>query len=635
VAGLFLLFLLVLAILLDSRGIPRLSPLLWSLLAAYAFFVAFSYLSILWAEVPGDAWVGANRSLLFGIAFAIAAIRPWSRNAGVAALALTGFGLLGLAVGTLAVGASSDPLSQFVVGRLSDPTGYANATAALFLMGTFPLIHLAAARLAAWPVRGLALGGAVVLLETALLTQSRGGALAVVIAAAIYLAVVPQRWPALLCLGVVVGLTALSFETLTALGKTAGAERFGDQLADVRLTIALSATAAVSIGALGAFLGGRLGPAGTTLRRARSAGLALVAAATIAAAVVAIGNPVHWTEHRWDDFRNSGYSKVDEGGTRFSGSLGSNRYDFYRVALDEFDQHPIVGIGAENFLVQYLEHRKSEEAPHFPHSLAFSLLAQLGVIGTAAFFAFFVLALIALRGAIRGAGRVRAGIAAAALATSAVWFAQGLVDWIWAFTGLGVIAFAMLAVAIRSGDGPHDPAGAGEQRSAHGSRGRGAVGIGVAVALALLLALPGIAARYVTAAYDAYAKGSPELALERLDEAAKLDFLSAEPLVAKGVIAQRIGSLQLAASAFEEGIGREPKNWLAHFELGMLMNAQGHAKQAEREVVEARRLNPRQLLIGQVLARIRRGESVDSAVVDEELGSRLSSKLRPLDQPEP
>ena len=41
-------------------------------------------------------------------------------------------------------------------------------------------------------------------------------------------------------------------------------------------------------------------------------------------------------------------------GNRLLSGLGSNRYDFYRVALDEFVAHPLVGIGADNFQQQYL-----------------------------------------------------------------------------------------------------------------------------------------------------------------------------------------------------------------------------------------------------------------------------------------
>jgi tetratricopeptide (TPR) repeat protein len=628
-AALFLLALLALVLTLEAPAGPRLPPLIWGAVLSYAAFVALNYLSILWAAVPGDAWDGANRALVFGLAFALVASRRWPREVGLTALLLTGFGILVVAVGTLVSGAVSDPVSQFVGGRLSAPAGYANAAAALFLMGVFPLLYLAAARILSWPLRGLALGGATVLLQTALLTQSRGGAAAVAVAAVVFIVLVPQRWAALSCMAVAGGLTALQFGTLTDLTGIAGVGAFEDRLADVRATIAFSAIVATAIGALVALAGSRVAAPADSVRRAGGWGLAALAALTAVLAVAAIGNPASWAESRWDDFRSSGYSEVERGDNRFGGSLGSNRYDFYRVALAEFADHPVAGIGSENFLVPYLEQRRSHEAPHFPHSLAFRLLSQLGIVGTLLFLAFLSFALVAVARQLRRAGPVETGIAAAALAAFSVWFAQGLVDWLWAFTGLGIIAFAMLALAARSGDASDGGAPAGNAGSGLGR----VVLVAVTIVLAVSLALPGLAARYVSSAYESYAAGSVGVALDRLDQAAELDFLSAEPYAAKGVIAQRSGMPAVAAKAFEQSVEREPDNWFARLELGMSLAAAGKREAAVRQLLDARRLNPGLPVVGEVLQRVRRGRQVDPIAVEAELESRLTSKLRPLAAP--
>src|SRR5271170_3595287 len=41
-----------------------------------ALYTLFSFLSILWAAVPGDAWEGANRTLLYLLVFALFALWP-------------------------------------------------------------------------------------------------------------------------------------------------------------------------------------------------------------------------------------------------------------------------------------------------------------------------------------------------------------------------------------------------------------------------------------------------------------------------------------------------------------------------------------------------------------------------------
>jgi Flp pilus assembly protein TadD len=205
----------------------------------------------------------------------------------------------------------------------------------------------------------------------------------------------------------------------------------------------------------------------------------------------------------------------------------------------------------------------------------------------------------------------------------------------WAFTGLGVVAFSLLAVAARTGENlPAERTESGtERRVGRGLGARGAVGAIVAIVLALSLALPGIASRYVSAAYRAYGEGSVDVALKRLDRAAELNFLSAEPLIAKGVIARRSGRPDVALDAFAESVEREPGNWFARFELGMSLEQDRHRRAAMRQLGVAHRLNPRQPELLRVLAVMRHGGSIDPAAVEHALNSQLTDRLRPLPRP--
>ncbi len=128
--------------------------------------------------------------------------------------------------------------------------------------------------------------------------------------------------------------------------------------------------------------------------------------------------------------------------------LGSNRYDFYRVALDEFVAHPLVGIGADNFQQQYLVHGRSDETPRYPHSVELRTLAETGArsapcspsSGSARRY------WPAWRAMRRSDPLVRA-VAAAALAGFGYWVVHGSFDWFWEFAGLGASAFALLGIA--------------------------------------------------------------------------------------------------------------------------------------------------------------------------------------------
>src|SRR5439155_21322919 len=110
-------------------------------LGSLAAYTALSFLSILWAGVEGDAWEGADRTLLYLLVFALFA--GWPQRGVSAALLLAGW-CLALAVLAAFVAlhvnaADSEQLQRMLpFGRLVYPTGYPNANAALWLMAFCP-----------------------------------------------------------------------------------------------------------------------------------------------------------------------------------------------------------------------------------------------------------------------------------------------------------------------------------------------------------------------------------------------------------------------------------------------------------------------------------------------------------------
>src|SRR5205807_5660544 len=151
----------------------------------------------------------------------------------------------------------------------------------------------------------------------------------------------------------------------------------------------------------------------------------------------AAGDPVARLRHGWDTFKSGKGYGANSPGNRLTSGLGSNRYDFYRVALDEFVAHPLVGIGADNFQQQYLRHGRSTETPRYPHSIELRTLTQTGIAGAALALAGLAAALIAVFAAMRGPGALRAAVAAGSAAAFAYWGVHGSVDWFWEFAGLG------------------------------------------------------------------------------------------------------------------------------------------------------------------------------------------------------
>lgn len=646
--ALFLLALLVsVAVAAPPRREDR-SRLVELALVIYGLFAVWAFLSIIWAGAPGPAWDGANRILLYGIVLSVVCLRPWSAAQAGAALVLVAFGAAAIAIGVLVVGTTAaDPARFFLEGRLAEPAGYLNATANLWLIGFFPALHVAASRTLAWPLRGLGLAAATLLLQVALLSQSRGAAIAFVVTVVLYLVLTPRRWGALLTLATAIGLTVLASGPLLDVRLSAEPAQLGPALDQAARAIALSAGVALVAGCVAGLVAGRtrgLVDARPRVRRVGDVTLAGGAVVALVAVLLTVGDPADFAEARWSDFRDSGYSNVESGRTRFGGSLGSGRYDFYRVALAEFRDHPVRGIGADNFAAAYLQDRRTPEAPQYPHSLVFLVLSQLGAVGTALLAAFLALMAVAAGRVLRRGSREQGAVVAAALAGASVWLVHAAGDWLWEFPALGILGMSLLGIAARTRTGRPDPGGTDASPAAMSlergeSRGGPSVLLAriaaavIVLAAAVSLAVPGVAARYATAAYDDAAT-DPSRTLSGLERAASVNRLDEEPLITMGVIAQRLGRSELAVDALRRAIERAPENWYAHLELGLALSVDGDVEAAERSLRVAVALNPRQTEARQALRAVQRGEALDPEVVQRSLRGELDARFNRTDPSE-
>src|SRR5207245_7467824 len=128
--------LLLLALLAASLGSPGVRARLWQRrypLVLLGLYGGWSYASIAWAQVPGDALDGANRTLVYWLVFALfSGLGVAGRLGGVVVLAwgvaLSVLGLVALAEAA----AATTPAGHFVLGRLAAPISYPDADAALF-----------------------------------------------------------------------------------------------------------------------------------------------------------------------------------------------------------------------------------------------------------------------------------------------------------------------------------------------------------------------------------------------------------------------------------------------------------------------------------------------------------------------
>ncbi len=608
-----LLGIAVWAVGLDVGDIPLPVKIALGCLASYT---VLSYLSILWAGVPGDAWEGANRTLLYLLVFALFAL--WPQRGASAMLLLGGWtvAMIGLAtfVALHVDDASSTSLQSLLPeARLVYPSGYANANAAQWMMAFWPALLLMRSGRLPWGLRGLLAAGAVLLGELALLSLSRGALYATPVMLVLVFALLSGRTRTF---SVLVPVTA-------GIGVAAPAVlRVSDNLqkgqiapATLHAAIATVFAASVAVGllvALMAALESRDAFSEVSIARMRR-GVGIVAIVTLAAVLVggwvATGDPVARVKHAWDTFESPQAYAANASGNRLFGGLGSQRYDVYRVALDEFLAHPLVGIGADNFAEQYLVHGRSEVTPHYPHSVELRTLTETGLVGALLAIVGLGAALVAAARGLRGPDPLGRVVVAAALGGFAYWLVHGSVNWFWEFAGLGAPALAMLGLAC--GLRPRRVAPSGPRGHSQSVRRLGILaGAVVGLLAAASLTAPWLSQLEVESAARIWPK-APATAYARLNDAARLNPLSDEPYLVAGSIALRFGDLQRADHEFELALKRTPKDAYATLELGAIASARGDRASALVLLERAVRLNPRDPTTRQALRLVRRGEHVN------------------------
>jgi tetratricopeptide (TPR) repeat protein len=178
-------------------------------------------------------------------------------------------------------------------------------------------------------------------------------------------------------------------------------------------------------------------------------------------------------------------------------------------------------------------------------------------------------------------GPATAPLVAGSCASAACWLVQSSYDWFWNYPGLTAPVLFMLGAAA----GPAVLA-----RSA-GRVGRARSWSVVLPAIALLAAVPlFFSQRYANRAYGEW-RANPGSAFDDLDRAAQLDPFDPAPLLAKGVIASRLGQSRQAASAFRDAIDRQGESYAAHYLLARTLASTNPAA-ARAEADQAVRLNP-------------------------------------------
>jgi hypothetical protein len=601
--GLVLLALLAVLVLVRRAKLARLRGPVRTALIAFALYVAWSYLSIAWAQSPGDALDGSNKALVYLLVFSVAVSIPWTSRTALLVLVtfVLGIGLVALVL--LLRLASGSRVGLLVIdGRLAAPTGYFNATAALFTLNALTALALAGRRELPGLVRGALMTAACAGLQLALIVQSRGWLFTLPLVAIVAVIVVRDRlrvvaFSVLPLVGALIPLRRLLHVYQTGPGLTPAASHAGHT--------ALLTCAGVLV--LGSVLGWadelrklpRIGPRG---RRAVGIGLATLAVAGALGGGVAAthGHPFRFISRQWNGFS---HIQTFYGGSHF-GDVGSGRYDFWRVSLDAVLAHPIGGLGQDNFADYYVTRRHTGEEPSWTHSLELGLLAQTGIVGFVLLMTFLGAAILAaVRGLRRSDDQLGRGVAAAALLPLTVWLIHGSVDWFWEMPALSAAALGFLGMAVALGQPESQVLLQRDRKRRLPVLVPRVAGWAALVLATLALGFSYLSVREVSDASN-IAATDPDGALNDLATAGDLNPLSPVPGRLGGRIAMAAGEYEVAEQRFSQAISREPGGWFAWFGDGLAASTLGDVGRARHDFTVAQSINARQPAIEEALARV-------------------------------
>ena len=352
-----------------------------STLAVLGLLTAWTALSAVWAVPGANVELEARRSVLYLVALASVGVTVDARRrrpflAGLLA-AIVVVGVVAVALRA----ASGAPVDRFYGNLLEEPVGYPNALGVLVAIGVVLALGLGALldHRAARPVRAT-----VPFLVSVLgLTGSRGAALACGLGIALLLVLAPGARRRSIASGLVVALVVGG--SAWTVVQWRGAEG-----------VALAAVALVTL------VGGwALANWSWDLSRGR---LAVVACILLggALAMVALRPPT---------------------------SSSSYRAEYWRAAMAEAAEHPLLGSGAGSFSLSWREHRTVDLGVRDAHSLYVETLSEFGPIGLV-----LVVSLVAvpLLATVRRRGDPTSALAGAAFAVFAVtpgWTGTGRCRW--------------------------------------------------------------------------------------------------------------------------------------------------------------------------------------------------------------
>jgi O-antigen ligase len=480
--------------------------------------------------------------------------------------------------------------------RLSYPLGYWNGDGVMFGMGMVLALWLSRNSLIA-ALRWIAVAAMPICLIALYFTYSRGGLLALVVSCGCLIVLSPDRLWLLGTLGAgALGAVpaALAIQSRTSLAEHLDDSHISGQGFTVFLVLIAGCLLAMALFAalrrLEAREGGFRDRAIAASRNPRLLrGFALVAALLALGAAVAVGG------RAWHQFTSSDVSAPGAPEDHFTQLSSSGRTEFWRVALDAFDEKPVVGHGAGTYRISWHLLRDNSVSNLDAHSLYLQALSELGVVG-AILILFLVLTLLGIGiAAWRGARGRQRELCAALLGVSLAFAIAAAIDWFWQIAAMGAVFFLATGVLVAARCAQLNKLRVAEEKDDETDKRRFGLAIaGLAIAWISALALIGplLVDREISASDSAAAGGNLASAVSHADVARSIEPWAAVPYKQLGLLAEAEGNYPQAIERLDQALDRESESWLLHYLRARVEAKAGEEAAAEADLAEAQRLNP-------------------------------------------
>jgi hypothetical protein len=250
---------------------------------------------------------------------------------------------------------------------------------------------------------------------------------------------------------------------------------------------------------------------------------------------------------------------------RLTDPSSNGRVEYWRAALDAFDEAPLKGTGAGTYQLAWWLHRTVPLTVTQAHSLYFQSLGEVGLIGLALLLAGLAPLFAMLVRRMRGSDQA---LGAALVACAGGWALHAGFDWDWQVPAVTFWLFALGGIALS-----RRPAPAGERRPLRVPV-RATLGV-VLVAAAGFPALVAVSQSKLDSALNAYERGDCSAAVDAARSARAAMPLRPEPRALLGYCAARGRHWAEAVGDLRAAVSRDPADWEDRYGLAVVLAADG------------------------------------------------------------